>query len=801
MNMTPDTHTMHQRRTPRSAAVSTVRRDIPTGADPVERRGRPWGGRGRGLLGALAPWAAITAAVLTPGAALAGMASAQAPQKPERSLEAIARMHADRFVRVEYHLRTDRGEDPMYGLWAHWCPGCAAVHAVNLAELLEDERPAVRAGVLLDDRRVILTDPVIEPRFVARLEVVRGQVRRSARPVAFGRDATFAVLELDEPVPGVTPIPFTDAPVDAGLIAVTAAEEGAAWLVAAAPLSGGAMLRDGRPMRSVPAGALLVTADGAPVAYCAESELALDRRWAGQAALDRVLDMPSFDSLRALVDRQADATIHRVLLLFRSPRSEDAFDWRSGPEEAATEQSVPGILISPTRIVVLALLTPEQTARLEHIVLEAGDAGDGIDATFVGTLRDVGAFVAELASPLPPPAPLATAEDLPGRFSLLGAAIVRIFGEQRTVDVSHDRVQSEVIGPRGRAHPLIVGPDDASFLFDESGRLTVIPLTTRPRVAAQPAYGPAQAHPHYAHDLRAMLDAGEQAFDPANRPLSEEEESRLAWLGVEMQALGRELARARGVSRFTRDGEIGGLVSHIYPDSPAALAGLRLGDILLEIHAASQPRPIEVAVDSDHPFADGFPWEFLDQLPEHLFDKIPTPWAPADDGLTRRLTQLGFGSPIEIDVYRDGSRQRIAMHVEQGPPTWVSTPRALSTELGLTIRDFTYETRRYFRRDTDDPGVIISMIETGSRAATTGLKPFEIITHVNDQPVTDVRRFVELVSGERDLRLTVRRMTRSRIVRIELDAPVPSPEDGDGDLDDDRDDDRDTEIGSGDPGR
>jgi S1-C subfamily serine protease len=82
----------------------------------------------------------------------------------------------------------------------------------------------------------------------------------------------------------------------------------------------------------------------------------------------------------------------------------------------------------------------------------------------------------------------------------------------------------------------------------------------------------------------------------------------------------------------------------------------------------------------------------------------------------------------------------------------------------------TYEVVRYFQRPDGDPGVVISKIEIGSKASTAGLKPFEIITHVNDQPVKSVKEFEQSVKGQQTLRLSVKRMTKGRQVKDDVPA-------------------------------
>jgi hypothetical protein len=54
------------------------------------------------------------------------------------------------------------------------------------------------------------------------------------------------------------------------------------------------------------------------------------------------------------------------------------------------------------------------------------------------------------------------------------------------------------------------------------------------------------------------------------------------------------------------------------------------------------------------------------------------------------------------------------------------------------------------------------------------VKPYEIITHVNDQPVATVADFEKLILNQEELRLSVKRMTRGRVVKIRM-TPTAAP--------------------------
>ena len=69
----------------------------------------------------------------------------------------------------------------------------------------------------------------------------------------------------------------------------------------------------------------------------------------------------------------------------------------------------------------------------------------------------------------------------------------------------------------------------------------------------------------------------------------------------------------------------------------------------------------------------------------------------------------------------------------------------------------------------DDPGVIVSKVEPGSKSSIAGIKPYEIITHVNDEPIGNAGQFERLVNESNVLRLSVKRMTVQRQVRLRVE--------------------------------
>jgi serine protease Do len=95
--------------------------------------------------------------------------------------------------------------------------------------------------------------------------------------------------------------------------------------------------------------------------------------------------------------------------------------------------------------------------------------------------------------------------------------------------------------------------------------------------------------------------------------------------------------------------------------------------------------------------------------------------------------------------------------------------------MGITVRNLTYELRRYFQKTEDQPGVIVSKLEPGGKASVAGIKPFEIVTHINGQPVKSVDDFKKLTSGPGELKMSINRMTKGRQVKITLPAATSNP--------------------------
>ena len=683
---------------------------------------------------------------------------------------AIVRTMAPSLVHVEYTLRYDKGERPVSGGWTRSTCPVRPYSTFSVSETVTEERPAEMPGALVAPTRVITADPMIHARFIESVRVRFGDQVVEARPSAYPVRGNGQVLELDKPLEGAVPLAF-DAAAEGPYLAVTHDRQAGQWTTAVGPVSTAVQVTEaGEAYHGVPIGCLIVDSNGAAVGVSMTGRLPADGSWKGSP-----LDWPAFsaDEMAGLVAKitgVADAAVLRVSLRFRSPKKESGGSWQMSREDAATEKNVLGLLVGERRVLVLAQMAPKATALLERVLVYP-PRGDACAAAFESSLTDYGAFVARLEKPLEGALVLADGPILDCRDALLLSAEVTMKGEQRIAYFLRRRIPGFSIGWRQHVYPAAPGDEEGVFLFDTDGRLVALPVSRREKVSLEDRWRDDDAVLTAAADLRAVLADLAAHVDASNVPLSEEEENRLAWMGLVLQPLDRELARANEVSELTRDGEVGALVSYVYPGSPAAAAGVEPGMVLLRLHVEGYPKPLDVSLrDPDRFGGEGFPWDRLDQVPEQYYDRIPKPWPDAENEFTRALTDLGFGKAYEAEFVQGGQVVRKPFKVVLAPPHYAAAPKCKSDDVGLTVRDLTYEVRRYFQRAEDEPGVIVSKIEPGSKASVAGLKPYEIVTHVNDQPVMTADDFGKLIEGQTELRLSVKRMTLGRQVKIRMDA-------------------------------
>ena len=685
---------------------------------------------------------------------------------PQKMLE-VAKAVAPSLVRVEYVLQYDKGEAPeLFGSTER-----------SGAMFISQERPLELAGFLVNPTTVVTADPVIHPRFVKEIAVVFGRQRVNARISGYAMEQNGLILELAEPLKDAKPLQF-DPNLTDDFFYVSYTRVASAWTVSVFPFSNTVQVsEDGRAFIKSSPNCAVVNDKAVAVGLAMGGELPADGKWKGSPLGWQVMTDKAFAEQLARVQKAADGGLLRVSLSFRSPTKQPGqrYFGRGDDEESSTEQNVTGVLMAPQKVLVLANLAPKVTARLDRITVYSPD-GTSTAGKFGSSLSDYGCFIVDLEKPLAGALDLPAGDLLDYRDKLSLAAEVRQQGEKRVAYFNYLRLTDFRVGWKRNVYVNL--SDNDLFLFDQDQRLLAIPVMKRAKSADENALNRTAPQLTWVRQIKAAMDDLANNTDPSNVPLSEAKEHRLAWLGVVLQPLDRELARVNNVSDLTRDGQTGALVSFVYPDSPAAKAQIMQGDVLLRLYVEGESKPRDVRQDTYLFSSRPFPWDAYDRLPEQMYDEIPTPWPPTEDNFSRMLTDIGFGKKYQVELFRDGKVMKKDFEVAQSPAHYESAQRFKSDDLGLTVRELTYEVRQYFQKRNDDPGVIVSKIEQGGKASVAGIKPYEIITHVNDVPVNNVKDFQKLVQGGGEMRLAVKRMTLGRMVKLQSKSATSVPASG-----------------------
>jgi serine protease Do len=178
------------------------------------------------------------------------------------------------------------------------------------------------------------------------------------------------------------------------------------------------------------------------------------------------------------------------------------------------------------------------------------------------------------------------------------------------------------------------------------------------------------------------------------------------WLGVLIQDVTRELAET-----FALPHPQGALVAQVVPGSPAALAGVRAGDVILRFNGR------DVATSGDLPPLVGM---------------------------------AKVGDAADIELLRDGKRQHYQVLLAALPENGAAGASELLAEepvanvIGLALEDLTDEQRGRF--ELAEGGVLVVDLEPGP-AQRAGLRPGDVILAFDGVDVRDLAHFRELLAA------------------------------------------------------
>ena len=183
-------------------------------------------------------------------------------------------------------------------------------------------------------------------------------------------------------------------------------------------------------------------------------------------------------------------------------------------------------------------------------------------------------------------------------------------------------------------------------------------------------------------------------------------------LGVTVQRVTPELAESLGLSQVR-----GALVSGIEPESPAARAGLKEGDLITEL--------------------DGQPVADANALRNHVASSAPN--------TAISLTVLRDGKPLSLSarlVERESAKARASRSGGD------DGDRAAS--LGLTVTPLTPRVASELELPRTEKGLVITDVDPAGVAADAGLQPGDVLKKVNGRDVQSVQELRSALEARKD---------------------------------------------------
>lgn len=170
-------------------------------------------------------------------------------------------------------------------------------------------------------------------------------------------------------------------------------------------------------------------------------------------------------------------------------------------------------------------------------------------------------------------------------------------------------------------------------------------------------------------------------------------EVRRGRIGISVQSLTPELAEALSIEEGR-----GAVVTKVDYDSPAATAGLKAGDVIV----AANGRGVRN-------FAD----------------------------LRNQIGLVRAGEKVDLTIVRDGRNKQLTVQVGEAAAEVTPGSVAVPKLAGASFGDIEPGSPMHGNVE----GVLVTGIERGSPAARLGLRPGDVITHVNREPVASLKEF------------------------------------------------------------
>ncbi len=188
------------------------------------------------------------------------------------------------------------------------------------------------------------------------------------------------------------------------------------------------------------------------------------------------------------------------------------------------------------------------------------------------------------------------------------------------------------------------------------------------------------------------------------------------WLGVYIQRVTPEIAES-----LKLDKSRGALVADVMADTPAAEAGIEVGDVIVEFdgHAVKESTDLPLIV-----------------------------------------ARTPIGKAADVKIIRNGKTQTVSVTIGELKDEEVQVAKGSSAELGMAVQNLTPEIAESLGVDAKTKGVVVASVEPGSPADEAGLQRGDVVLEVNRQSVENegaYGRAIKKIEKGKSVLLLVRR--------------------------------------------
>ena len=679
-------------------------------------------------------------------------------------LAAVVERYKNSLADVIFTLKYDeRGEVPSsIGVY---CAACSAFHDSDLGDLLANHQELLVSGFIVSSDELIIPAMLIESTGIKDICVTFNGRKYPAAVTAVYPDQGALKLKTASKLTGAVPLEFVPFKKGAKLFSYSRIREFGHWMYRCcgfSPQGDASMLENGRLSRNMPGNSLIINNEGKTVAMLLNNNEALENiSWQMNYTQWNCIPIEKFNAVRENLEKHLKKSLLPVTVYMK--------EWKLSRREKLMniiperELYSYAFMLPGNRLFMPILTTPQQHALIEKVIVHT--ASGNIECRIAGIMKKFGGVVLQptkkIKLDIPPIAPHISAM-LGNLGDIVWSAEVGIYPGRLKITVFSDILIAVIRSFHNTLSGSTLKKGVPELLFNLNGDLLGVNLQVRSfNYKRQAPFSDAAMLTDMLNDPRELVPFQAMCNPP----------EAVGFLGVEYQVLNRELVRSVNLEHLTYGGREGLLISYVYPDSVAEKCGLKAGDILLKVIVPDGGFPIRLLGENfNHAQERQFPWKNLDSIPEVYFNEIPEPWKGVKNPLTRQLANIGIGQNIGLIVISGGNIVQKNIVIANAPTYFEVAPSFRSGALGLEVKDITFEVRRYFRMQNNTPGVIISDVYAGKAASVAGLRPFEIITAVNDQPVFNVNDFQKAVAGKTEIRLAVKRLAANRVVTVKAAA-------------------------------